>query len=60
MSKQLIKRVYYLDWIRVSIVLILIPFHAAVTFSHIGNGYVYTSEPINSWLYIFISDYFNL
>lgn len=54
------KREYYLDWIRVCVVLILIPFHTAVSFSHIGNGYVYTEMPVNSWFYIFISDFFNL
>lgn len=51
---------YYLDWIRVFIVLILIPFHCSVSFSHIGKAYVYTNEPVNSFLYILISDFFNL
>ncbi|MBI9103111.1 MAG: acyltransferase family protein [Spirochaetales bacterium] len=55
-----IKRHYSLDWIRVFVVLLLIPFHTAVTFSHIGKGYVYTPEPIDSYFYIFISDFFNL
>ncbi len=55
-----IKRKYYIDWVRIIVVLILIPFHTAVSFSHIGKGYVYTPEPVNSALYIFISDFFNL
>ncbi|MBN2627771.1 MAG: acyltransferase family protein [Spirochaetales bacterium] len=54
------KREYYLDWIRNIIVLILIPFHTAVSFSHIGKGYVYTAEPVDSYFYVFISDFFNL
>lgn len=54
------ERIYYLDWIRVTVVLLLIPFHSALSFSHIGKGYVYSNEPVNSFLYIFISDYFNL
>ena len=54
------RREYYLDWIRNGVVLILIPFHAAVTFSHIGKGYVYTPRPADSWFYIFLSDFFNL
>lgn len=58
MSKK--ERAYYLDWIRICVVLLLIPFHSAVSFSHIGKGYVYSDKPINSFFYIFISDYLNL
>ncbi len=54
------KRKYYLDWIKVCVVLILVPFHTAVSFSHIGHAYNYTEEVVNSFLFIFISDYFNL
>ena len=60
MSTITTKRKYYLDWLRNSIVIILIPFHTAVSFSHIGKGYIYTATPDNSYLYIFISDFFNL
>ncbi|MDC7126889.1 MAG: acyltransferase family protein [Spirochaetales bacterium] len=54
------KREYYIDWLRDIVVLILIPFHTAVSFSHIGKGYTYTAAADNSWLFIFISDFFNL
>lgn len=53
-------RQYNLDWLRVIVVLILIPFHAAVSFSHIGKGYVYADAASQSMLFIFISDFFNL
>ena len=54
------KREFYLDWIRNFVVLILVPFHTSVSFSHIGKGYVYTAAPVDSWFYFFISDFFNL
>lgn len=54
------ERKYYLDWIKVCVVIILVPFHTAVSFSHIGHAYVYSKEVIDSFLYVFISDYFNL
>lgn len=54
------ERKYYLDWIKVCVVLILVPFHTAVSFSHIGHAYVYSEDVIDSFLYILISDYFNL
>ncbi len=59
-AENLPRREFYLDWIRNGVVLILIPFHTAVSFSHIGKGYVYTPRPADSWFYIFISDFFNL
>lgn len=54
------ERKYYLDWLRVIVVLLLIPHHAALTFSHIGNGYVYTKEVVDSLYYIIQSDFLNL
>nr|WP_246433909.1 acyltransferase family protein [Spirochaeta isovalerica] len=54
------KREYYLDWIRVIVVLLLVPFHTAVSFSHIGKGYIYSAEPVDSFFYVFLSDFLNL
>ncbi|HEX2946228.1 MAG TPA: acyltransferase family protein [Clostridia bacterium] len=34
------KRLYYLDWLRVLVVLTLIPFHAALTYSGLGDTYI--------------------
>lgn len=53
-------RKYYFDWLRVLVVLLIIPHHVAVTYSHIGKGYVYTEEPINSLYYFIQSDFLNL
>ncbi|QQO08447.1 acyltransferase family protein [Breznakiella homolactica] len=50
-------RKYYLDWLRVITVALLVPHHAAITFSHIGDAYVLTREPVNS-LYFFIQSTF--
>lgn len=38
------KRLYYIDWLRVSVVLSLIPFHAALTY--LRYGIVYIKEPV--------------
>lgn len=54
------KREYYLDWIRVTVVLLLVPFHTAVSFSHIGKGYVYSPQPVDSFFFVFLSDFLNL
>lgn len=59
-NKENPPRLYYLDWIRVIVVLLIIPFHSAVSFSHIGKAYIYTPYAIESPLYIFISDFLNL
>ncbi len=53
-------RKYYLDWLRVIVVILIIPHHVALTYSHIGKGYVYTKEPINSLYYFIQSDFLNL
>jgi glucans biosynthesis protein C len=39
------KRLYYIDWLRVMVILSLIPFHAALTFN--GNGDVYLKAPLH-------------
>lgn len=54
------RRMYFLDWLRVGVVLLIIPHHVAVTFSHIGNGYVYTEEPVGSLYYFLQSGFLNL
>lgn len=53
-------RIYYIDWLRIIVVALLIPHHAAITFSHLGDAYVYL--PIkDSSLYFFIqSNFLNL
>jgi len=53
-------RKYYFDWLRVIVVLLIIPHHAALTYSHIGKGYVYTKEPIQSLYYFIQSDFLNV
>lgn len=53
-------RRYYFDWLRVLVVLLIIPHHVALTYSHIGKGYVYTEEPVNSLYYFIQSDFLNL
>lgn len=40
-----IKRLYYIDWLRVLIVLALIPFHASLTYLRYGT--VYIKEPVS-------------
>lgn len=54
------EREYYLDWLRVMVVLLLVPHHTAVTFSHIGNGYIYTEQAVDSLYYTLQSDFLNL
>ncbi len=46
--KERDERLYFMDWLRVIVVILIIPYHVAVTFSHIGNGYIYTDEPVKS------------
>jgi glucans biosynthesis protein C len=38
MSQQ--PRAYYLDWIRIIVILLLVPFHSAVTFATHGDGFI--------------------
>ncbi len=54
------ERDYYLDWIRSGIVLLLVPYHCAVTFSHIGKGYIYTATADPSLFFSIGSDFLNL
>lgn len=51
---------YYLDWLRVMVVAFLIPHHAAITFSHLGDAYVYHSPVSRSLYYIAQSVFLNL
>lgn len=53
-------RKYFLDWLRVLVVLLIIPHHVALTYSHIGKGYVYTSIKVDSLYYFIQSDFLNL
>ena len=51
------KREYYLDWLRIVVVALLVPHHIAITFSHIGDAYVFW--PIkDSSVYFFIQSTF--
>ncbi|MBN1186636.1 MAG: acyltransferase [Bacteroidales bacterium] len=53
-------RAYYIDWLRIIIVALLIPHHTAITFSHLGDTYVYLPIKDNA-LYFFIqSSFLNL
>lgn len=33
-------REYYLDWIRIGVILLLVPFHSALTFTAFGDGFI--------------------
>ncbi len=50
-------RAYYIDWLRIIIVALLIPHHTAITFSHLGDTYIYLPIKDNS-LYFFIQSTF--
>ncbi|ADK83262.1 acyltransferase family protein [Sediminispirochaeta smaragdinae] len=53
-------REYYLDWLRVIVVALLIPHHAAITFSHLGDAYIYSDHQIPSLYYFIQSKFLNL
>lgn len=36
------ERLYYVDWLRVSVILSLVPYHAALTYSGLGDVYIKT------------------
>ena len=46
-------RLYYIDWLRIIIVALLIPHHIAITFSHLGDAYVYLPIKDNSIYFFF-------
>ncbi len=50
-------RAYYIDWLRIIIVALLIPHHTAITFSHLGDAYVYLPVKDDA-LYFFIQSTF--
>lgn len=54
------RRLFCLDWLRVSVVLLVIPHHVALTYSHVGKGYIYTEKPVNFIYYLIQSDFLNL
>jgi hypothetical protein len=49
------KRDYYIDWLKIIVVALLVPHHIAITFSHIGDAYVFIPIKDNS-LYFFIGE----
>lgn len=55
-----VRRLFCLDWLRVSVVLLIIPHHVALTYSHVGKGYVYTEKPVDFIFYLIQSDFLNL
>lgn len=36
------ERLYYIDWLRISVILCLIPYHSALTYTGLGNTYIIT------------------
>ncbi len=54
------KRVMYIDWLRIVAVILLVPHHGAITFSHLGDSYVQTGEPIGSLYFTIQSTFLNL
>ncbi len=50
-------RTFYIDWLRIIIVALLIPHHTAITFSHLGDAYMYLPTKDNA-LYFFIQSTF--
>jgi hypothetical protein len=51
------KREYYIDWLKIIVVALLVPHHIAITFSRIGDAYVFMPVKDNS-LYFFIQSVF--
>jgi hypothetical protein len=55
-----VKREYYIDWLRIIVVALLIPHHIAITFSHIGDAYVFTPVKDNAFYFFIQSTFLNL
>ncbi|MCP5465322.1 MAG: acyltransferase family protein [Thermotogae bacterium] len=53
------ERVYYIDWLRVIIILSLIPFHAALSYNGLGSVYVYDSSIRENFLRYISEGIFN-
>ena len=34
------ERAFYLDWVRIVVILLLVPFHSAITFATRGDGFI--------------------
>lgn len=45
------ERLYYLDWVRIIVILLLVPFHSAVTFTLRGDTFIKYPERIGSLQY---------
>jgi hypothetical protein len=54
------ERKYYLDWLRIMVIILVIFHHTALTFSKIGKGYFYIDEQVKFIYYFIQSDFFNL
>lgn len=48
------KRLYYIDWLRVLVVLTLIPFHASLTYNASFTIYVFHYLPVTFFTWLFI------
>jgi hypothetical protein len=51
------KRQYYLDWLKIIVVALLVPHHIAITFSHLGDAYVFLPIKDGS-IYFFLQSTF--
>jgi hypothetical protein len=54
------KREYYLDWLRIIVVALLVPHHIAITFSYIGDAYVFLPIKDASFYFFIQSTFLNL
>lgn len=53
-------RSFYIDWLRIIIVALLIPHHIAITFSHLGDAFVYLPIKDDSLYFYIQSTFLNL
>lgn len=54
------KREYFIDWLRIIAVALVVPHHASLTFSHLGDVYVYSASPSVSLYYFVQRAFLNL
>jgi hypothetical protein len=45
------ERLFYLDWVRIIVILLLVPFHSAVTFTVHGDGFIKYPQHVRSLEY---------
>jgi fucose 4-O-acetylase-like acetyltransferase len=54
------KREYYLDWLKIIVVALLVPHHIAITFSHLGDAYIFLPIKDGSIYFFLQSTFLNL